>query len=60
MACRVLVSQPEIEPVPPVVECGILTTGPPGNSLEVKFLNVKLSSFFPFVEVKISVFYFFK
>ena len=32
-ACRVLVSQPGIEPAPPVLEEEILTTGPQGTSL---------------------------
>ena len=32
-ACRILASQPGIEPVPSVLEGKVLTTGPPGKSL---------------------------
>ena len=31
-ACRILAPQPGIEPVPPALEGGVLTTGPPGKS----------------------------
>ena len=33
MACGIFVPQPGIEPKPPALEGGVLTTGPPGNSL---------------------------
>ena len=33
VACGILVSQPRMEPMaPPVIECGVLTTGSPGRS----------------------------
>ena len=33
VARRILVPRPGIQPVPPAVEAGVLTTGPPGRSL---------------------------
>ena len=36
---------PGIEPVLPAVECRILTTGPPGKSLDIYIFNVKSSQF---------------
>ena len=38
-ACRILVPQPGIEPAPPALEGGILTTGLPGKSLPNLVLN---------------------
>ena len=32
-ACGILVPQPEMEPMPPALESGFFTTGPPGKSL---------------------------
>ena len=32
---RILVTQPGIEPAPPALEGEVLTTGPPGNSLQL-------------------------
>ena len=37
-ACRILVPQPEIQPVSPALQSGFLTTGPPGKSYRVTFL----------------------
>ena len=37
-ACRILVPQPEIQPVSPALQSGFLTTGPPGKSHRVTFL----------------------
>ena len=37
-ACGILVSQPGLEPVSPVLKGRFLTTGPPGKSL-IQFLN---------------------
>ena len=34
-AYRILVTQPGIEPTPPALEGEVLTTGPPGNSLQL-------------------------
>ena len=31
-ACGILAPRPGIEPSPPALECGVLTTGPPGES----------------------------
>ena len=31
-ACGILAPQPGIEPSTPALECGVLTTGPPGKS----------------------------
>ena len=36
-ACGILVPPLGIKPVSPALEGGLLTTGPPGKSLEVKF-----------------------
>ena len=36
-ACGILVPWPKIEPIPPALEGGFLTTGPPGRSLEFLF-----------------------
>ena len=36
-ACGILVPQPEIEPTPPALEAGVLTTGLPGKSLLIQF-----------------------
>ena len=36
-ACGILVPRPGIEPVPPAVERGVLTTGPPGKSPKIAF-----------------------
>ena len=33
MACEILVPRPGIEPVSPVLQTGVLTTGPLGKSL---------------------------
>ena len=33
VACRILITRPGIEPLPPAVEAGVLTTGPPVKSL---------------------------
>ena len=38
-ACGILVPPLGIKPVSPALEGGLLTTGPPGKSLEVKFLS---------------------
>ena len=38
-ACEILAPRPGIEPTPPALEGGVLTTGPPGKSH--KFLNSK-------------------
>ena len=43
-ACGILAPRPEIEPTPPALEGEVLTTGPPGKSLLVYFLN-KQSTF---------------
>ena len=32
MACRILLPQPGIKPMPPIVEAGVLSTGPSQNS----------------------------
>ena len=37
MACGILVPQRGTEPVPLAVKHGVLTTGPPGNSLNFGF-----------------------
>ena len=43
MACKIIVSGPEIEPVPPALAGGFLTTGPPGKSwLFVDFLMMAI------------------
>ena len=40
MACiQDLVPRPGIEPRPPALECGVLPTGPPGKSLDCRFLD---------------------
>ena len=36
-ACETLAPQPGIEPAPPVLEGEVLTTGPPGKSLNLSF-----------------------
>ena len=41
MACGALVPQPEIEPMPPQWKHGVLTTGPPGESLEKQLLFMR-------------------
>ena len=48
-ACRILVSRSGIEPMLPEVEGRVLTTGPPGNSLSLRFLDdlFSCSEFFP-------------
>ena len=38
MACKIIVSGPEIEPMPPALAGGFLTTGPPGKSLDHEYL----------------------
>ena len=39
MTYDILVSSPGMEPVLPTVKCGLLTTGPPGNSHNVTFTD---------------------
>ena len=34
-ACGIIVPRPGLEPIPLVVECGVLTTGPPRKSPRV-------------------------
>ena len=36
-ACGILAPQPGIEPTPPALEGEVLTTGPPGKSLDSSF-----------------------
>ena len=44
-ACGILVPRPKIEPIPPAVEGGFLTTGPPRGSLEFLFLKIQKLDF---------------
>ena len=37
-ACRISISHPRIEPMPPAWKHGVLTTGPLGKSLSLLFL----------------------
>ena len=46
------VSQPGIEPLPPVVEAGVLTAGPPGKSLNFFFLLLTYMSCLYILEIK--------
>ena len=41
VACGILVPQPGIEPTPPALEGGVLTTGPPGKSPEFSSLEAQ-------------------
>ena len=43
-ACGTLIPRPGIEPAPPALEAQVLTTGPPGKSLE--FLAISYSSLY--------------
>ena len=40
-ACGILAPQPGIEPTPPALEGKVLTTGPPGKSLNPIFEELK-------------------
>ena len=45
--CRILVPQPGIEPVPPAFRHRVFTTGPPGKSLGLVYLEPKVLSAVP-------------
>ena len=44
-SCGILTSWPGIEPTPPALEGKVLTTGPPGKSLDVLFCSLLFSFF---------------
>ena len=46
-ACRILVPQPGTEPGPQQWKCWVLTTRPPGNSLQ--FFNILNFCFYPWI-----------
>ena len=42
-ACGILAPWPGIEPAPPALEGKVLTTGPTGKSLQLRFWNLQQS-----------------